>query len=154
MGEAIADGQTGRLIKPRDIEGTWRALADLADDVALADRLGTAARRRRSRLRSQVETGSVRAALRRGAHCVEAYMIRRLIFPDPLVWQSGLEWGIEAFAMLVDEGHDLRCCLRAEGPMFEAIAFAASISACSTGVRSRTMHPNCAQQRMSSSTAE
>lgn len=52
-------------------------------------------------------------------------MIRRLIFPDPLVWQSGLEWGIEAFAMLVDEGHDLRCCLRAEGPMFEAIAFAA-----------------------------
>ena len=52
-------------------------------------------------------------------------MISRLIFPDPLVWQSGLEWGIEAFAMLVDEGHDLRCYLRADGPMFEAIAFAA-----------------------------
>lgn len=52
-------------------------------------------------------------------------MTIRLVFPDPLEWQSGLEWGVEAAAILVREGHDVRCVFRATGPMFEAVAFAA-----------------------------
>lgn len=52
-------------------------------------------------------------------------MTIRLVFPDPLEWQSGLEWGVEAAAILVREGHDVRCVFRSTGPMFEAVAFAA-----------------------------
>ena len=52
-------------------------------------------------------------------------MTIRLVFPDPLEWQSGLEWGVEAAAILVREGHDVECVFRATGPMFEAVAFAA-----------------------------
>ncbi len=52
-------------------------------------------------------------------------MTIRLVFPDPLEWQSGLEWGVEAAAVLIKEGYDLKCVFRSDGPMFEAVAFAA-----------------------------
>lgn len=52
-------------------------------------------------------------------------MTVRLVFQDPLEWQSGLEWGVEAAAILIREGYDLECMFRSHGPMLEAVAFAA-----------------------------
>lgn len=52
-------------------------------------------------------------------------MTVRLVFQDPLEWQSGLEWGVEAAAILIREGYDLECVFRSHGPMLEAVAFAA-----------------------------
>lgn len=52
-------------------------------------------------------------------------MATRLLFPDPLEWWAGLEWGVEAAAILISEGYDIECVFRSTGPMFEAVAFAA-----------------------------
>lgn len=52
-------------------------------------------------------------------------MTVRLLFQDPLEWQSGLEWGVEAATILIREGYDLECVFRSHGPMLEAVAFAA-----------------------------
>lgn len=50
----------------------------------------------------------------------------RVHLPDPLVWQAGLEWAIEAIAVATSRGVDLECSIaHAKGPFFEAIAFAA-----------------------------
>lgn len=48
-----------------------------------------------------------------------------MVFPDPLEWSSGLEWGIGAAARLINEGWDMECVFRSDGPMFEAVAYAA-----------------------------
>jgi hypothetical protein len=43
--------------------------------------------------------------------------------PDPLVWQAGIEFGLEAIAE-VAATHDVVCRLRDRGPMLEAVGFA------------------------------
>jgi phosphatidylinositol alpha-1,6-mannosyltransferase len=44
--EAVADGETGFVVDPTDVEAVVTALSRLLDDEALRDRLGAAARRR------------------------------------------------------------------------------------------------------------
>jgi glycosyltransferase involved in cell wall biosynthesis len=44
--EVVIPGQTGYLLPPRDVDGLARAIADLAADAALRDRLGAEGRRR------------------------------------------------------------------------------------------------------------
>jgi len=44
--EAVADGETGFVVAPRDVEATRRAIARLVGDTELRDRMGEAARRR------------------------------------------------------------------------------------------------------------
>jgi hypothetical protein len=45
-----------------------------------------------------------------------------IVFPDPLVWQSGLEFGIQALGLLRDEGLEFTATLLDHGPMLEAVA--------------------------------
>lgn len=44
LGEVVVDGETGRLVPPRDVGALSAALADLLDDIALRERYSTAAR--------------------------------------------------------------------------------------------------------------
>lgn len=48
----------------------------------------------------------------------------RLAFPDPLVWQAGIEFGLQAVAEVIGRGTRISCCLKGEGPMLEAVAYA------------------------------
>ena len=44
LGEVIVDGETGRLVPPRDVDALSTAIAGLLDDIALRDRYAKAAR--------------------------------------------------------------------------------------------------------------
>ena len=44
LGEVVRDGETGRLVPPRDVGALSAALASLLDDIALRERYATAAR--------------------------------------------------------------------------------------------------------------
>ncbi|MDQ1460881.1 MAG: phosphatidyl-myo-inositol dimannoside synthase, partial [Actinomycetota bacterium] len=44
--EAVADGETGFVVEPRDVHAVRVALTALCDDPALRDRMGHAARAR------------------------------------------------------------------------------------------------------------
>lgn len=46
MSEAVTSGVEGWLVDSRDVDGTWRALAAIADDPATARRMADAGRRR------------------------------------------------------------------------------------------------------------
>lgn len=48
----------------------------------------------------------------------------RIAFPDPLTWQSGIEFGLQALGELHRRGIGFTCRLRDEGPMLEAATFA------------------------------
>jgi hypothetical protein len=48
----------------------------------------------------------------------------RIVFPDPLTWQSGIEFGLQALGELQRRGLSFEFSLRDEGPMLEAAAFA------------------------------
>lgn len=48
----------------------------------------------------------------------------RIVFPDPLRWQSGMEFGLQALGELQKAGLDFEFSVRDEGPMLEAVAFA------------------------------
>jgi hypothetical protein len=45
-------------------------------------------------------------------------------FPDQLVWQAGIEYGLQAAADAFSRGAKIVCYLRNSGPMLEAVAFA------------------------------
>ena len=49
----------------------------------------------------------------------------RIVFPDPLIWQSGLEFGLQAVGEFQNEEPELECLLRSQGPLLEAVTFAA-----------------------------
>ena len=46
-----------------------------------------------------------------------------IVLPDALVWEAGIEYGLEAVAALAAETK-VNCAVRDDGPMLEAIAFA------------------------------
>lgn len=48
--------------------------------------------------------------------------MKRILFPDPLVWQAGLEYGVQAVGSLVRSGVPVECFLSNVGPMLEAVA--------------------------------
>jgi hypothetical protein len=47
----------------------------------------------------------------------------RVALPDPLVWQAGLEWGLEALSDARRQGLSFSCQIGDEGPLLEAVAF-------------------------------
>jgi hypothetical protein len=49
----------------------------------------------------------------------------RIVFPDPLIWQSGIEFGLQAVGEFQREERPVKCLLRDRGPMLEAVTFAA-----------------------------
>ncbi len=44
--------------------------------------------------------------------------------PDKLVWQAGIEYGLQALAELKNKGKQFVCFLADEGPALESVAFA------------------------------
>ena len=48
----------------------------------------------------------------------------RIAFPDPLTWQAGIEFGLQALAELQREGAAFEFSLLDHGPMLEAATFA------------------------------
>ena len=48
----------------------------------------------------------------------------RIVFPDPLTWQSGIEFGLQALGKLHRGGVPFKFSLCAQGPMLEAATFA------------------------------
>lgn len=49
--------------------------------------------------------------------------MKRVLFPDPLIWHAGTEYGLQAMAML-RERVDFVCVLSTDGPLLEAVSFA------------------------------
>jgi hypothetical protein len=47
----------------------------------------------------------------------------RIALPDPLVWQAGIEFGLQGIADAFSRG-EFSCILNSEGPMLEAVAYA------------------------------
>jgi len=45
--------------------------------------------------------------------------------PDPLIWQAGMEYGLQALASINKKNVNFLCSLPDRGPMLEAIGFAA-----------------------------
>ena len=48
----------------------------------------------------------------------------RIVFPDPLIWQSGLDFGLQAVGELQRQRAAFEFSLPDEGPMLEAATFA------------------------------
>jgi hypothetical protein len=44
--------------------------------------------------------------------------------PDPLIWQAGLEYGLQALRYLRDRGCNFVCYITDRGPFLEAVALA------------------------------
>jgi hypothetical protein len=49
----------------------------------------------------------------------------KVLFPDPLTWESGIEYGLEGVAKAQDSCGDVVSTLYGKGPFLEAVAFAA-----------------------------
>lgn len=50
--------------------------------------------------------------------------MKRIVFPDRLVWQAGIEYGLQAVAEVMKEYPDIKCYINKTGPFLEAAAFA------------------------------
>lgn len=48
----------------------------------------------------------------------------KIIFPDPLIWQSGIEFGLQSLAELRSAGWNFEFSILDQGPMLEAVSFA------------------------------
>lgn len=48
-----------------------------------------------------------------------------ILMPDPLVWEAGIEYGLQAVALCEDQGLECSCYVFDHGPLIEAVVLAA-----------------------------
>lgn len=50
--------------------------------------------------------------------------MKKILMPDDLIWQAGLEYGIQALSKVAEQGGGFKCFIKSKGPFLEPVSFA------------------------------